>query len=276
MNPIKVEQGLLSGAGSVDGSVDGSVHAFKGIPYARPPVGALRWRAPEPPERWDGERDATSFGPACVQPERPENAITFLGHERQSEDCLYLNVWTGAASPSERRPVIVWIHFGAFLMGSGAGFLYDGEALAKAGVVLVTLNHRLGRFGFFAHPELTAEAPYGAAGNYGLLDQIAALRWVQRNIAAFGGDPDCVTLMGQSSGSSSVSLLLASPLAEGLFHRAIAQSGAEFTPPRRNIGWPALSSLADAEQDGVMIGQRLGAPSLAALRAKPATEILGA
>lgn len=268
---VRIEQGRLSGVASVDGIV----HVFKGIPYAAPPVGALRWRAPQPPPSWEGLRPAQHFGAAPIQPTRPKNTLTYMGDEATSEDCLTLNVWT-AGGPGDRRPVMVWIFFGAFLMGSGAGALWDGEALARAGAVVVTLNFRLGRFGFLAHPELTSESGCGASGNYGLLDQIAALQWIQKNIAAFGGDPACVTLFGQSSGASSISLLMASPLAKGLFHRAIAQSGGQFEPPRKNIGWPALSSLLDAEEDGLRLAASLQERSIQGLRERRTSDILRA
>lgn len=268
---VRVEHGELSGIATPDGAV----HVFKGIPYAKPPVGALRWRPPEPAQPWTGVRRAQAFGPAPIQPTRPKNTLTYMGDEPTSEDCLTLNVWT-AGGPGERRPVMVWLFFGAFLMGSGAGALWNGEALARADAVVVTFNFRLGRFGFLAHRGLSEESGHGASGNYGLLDQVAALCWIQANIGAFGGDPDCVTLFGQSSGASSISLLMASPLAEGLFHRAIAQSGGRFEPPRRNIGWPALSSLRDAEEEGMRLAASLGETSVAGLRNRPAADILRA
>src|SRR5262245_43822446 len=221
---VQADSGSLAG----EWNADQTVCTFKGVPYARPPVGALRWRPPQPPPRWSGMRPAAGFGPRCVQPERPTNAVGYFGPEREREDCLYLNVWTAAPSPAEQRPVMLWLHGGAFLLGSGSLPIFDGAALARRGAVVVTINYRLGRLGFLAHPGLSAEQPYRASGNYGLLDQIAALRWIQTNIAAFGGDPNCVTIFGQSAGSSSVSSLMASPLAKGLFHRAIGQSGGAF------------------------------------------------
>ena len=265
---IRIRQGRLAGLRSADGQVN----SYRGIPFARPPLGPLRWRAPQAPAPWDGVRRAHAPGPIPIQPKRAENALTFLGHEPMSEDCLYLNVWAPAAESGAPRPVMVWLYFGAFLMGSGSAALFDGEALARSGAIVVTFNFRLGRLGFLAHPELSAEA--GTSGNYGLLDQIAALRWVQENISAFGGDPDRVTLFGQSSGSSSVSLLMASPLAKGLFHRAIAQSGGEFWPPERNKGLPGLSSLRDAEEQGAQLAAELGETSIEGLRRRPADDIL--
>jgi para-nitrobenzyl esterase len=268
---VTVAEGILEGRNSVDGAVN----IFKGIPYAIPPIGQRRWRPPEPAAPWHGVRSAHEFGSAPIQPRRPPNSLTFLGHEQTDEDCLYLNIWAPSAT-DERHPVIVWFHFGAYLMGSGAGFLWDGEELAKLGAVVVTVNFRLGRFGFLAHPQLSAESIQKTSGNYGLLDQIAALKWVQANIEAFNGDPHCVTVMGQSSGAASVSLLMASPLAVGLFHRAIGQSGGAFETPRPNAGWPALSPLEDAERNGVELMRSLDCDTIDALRNEPADRILNA
>ncbi|MCP4749359.1 MAG: carboxylesterase family protein [Proteobacteria bacterium] len=222
------------------GKVQGSVHAdgvlgFKGIPFAEPPVGGLRWKAPQAPEPWEGIRDATRYGDACAQPaageggfrtvimkafgiaEAPPDPLTY------SEDCLYLNVYTDENHEGGSRPVMVWIHGGAFRFGSG--ITYDAQHLVRKGVVVVTINYRLGSLGFLAHPDLTAESEHGTSGNYGLLDQLAALEWVRDNIAGFGGDPGCVTIFGESAGGSAVTKLVASPLSRGLIHRAIAQSG---------------------------------------------------
>jgi para-nitrobenzyl esterase len=254
--PVHLSDGLVSGIAGQDSDV----RVFKGIPFAAPPVGELRWRAPKAPERWDGVRTADKFSTTCMQ-RRPNSAAGGA----MSEDCLYLNVYTTAKSAKDHRPVMVWIHGGA--LTSGAGSLYDGEALAKKGVVVVTVNYRLGVFGFFADPELSKESDRNASGNYGLLDQIAALEWVQKNITAFGGDPKRVTIFGESAGSWSVNYLAATPLAHGLFQRAIGESGAEFAPARK---------LADMEQASVKFGQSIGAESLAALRAKPADDLVKA
>jgi para-nitrobenzyl esterase len=265
---VRIEQGRLRGVATADGIV----HAYRGIPYAEPPVGPLRWRPPRPPASWDGVRRADSYGPAAPQPPVPARSLYHPGPEPRSEDCLYLNVWT-AAGPGDRRPVLVWFHMGAYLFGSGSAgagprSLYDGEQLARAGAVVVTLNHRLGRLGFLAHPELTAESEHGASGNYGLMDHVAALEWVRRNIAAFGGDPDRVTIFGLSAGSYSVSHLMASPLARGLFHRAIGQSGAAFGPAGDTCGVNDLiQDLPAGERTGVRLAEALGARSLEELRA---------
>ena len=263
----RTADGLLAGVASPDGVV----RSFRGIPYAEPPVGPLRWRPPRPVAPWDGVRRADSFGPVAPQPPVGARSLYNPGREPQSEDCLYLNVWT-AAGPGDRRPVLVWLHMGAYLFGSGSAgpgprSLYDGEQLARAGAVVVTLNHRLGRLGFLAHPGLTAESGHRASGNYGLMDQIAALEWVRRNIAAFGGDPDLVTLFGLSAGSYTVSHLMASPAAAGLFHRAIGQSGAAFGPAGETCGQNDLIQHLDAaERTGMRLAEALGARSAAELR----------
>src|SRR5215472_12051715 len=220
---IKVDGGQISGT-----TTDG-VHSFKGIPFAAPPVGSLRWKAPQPVVPWNGVRACDTFGPECPQAPYPQASMYYSPPAKQSEDCLYLNVWT-TAKPGDKLPVMVWIHGGALTRGSGAHAVYDGSALAKKGVVLVTINYRLGPLGYLAHPELSAESPQRSSGNYGVLDQIAALKWVQKNIAAFGGDPGLVTIFGESAGSWSVNTLVASPLARGLFHRAVGESGGQFGP----------------------------------------------
>lgn len=245
---IEIETGLIAG---IAAESDPSISVFNGLPFAAPPVGDLRWRPPARPIAWEGVRDASAFGPAA-----PQRASTFGGIPEgypTSEDCLYLNVWTPATSDQERLPVMVWIHGGGFSIGAGSNPLYDGTHFAEAGVVLVTINYRLGIFGAFAHPSLTRESEYGASGNYGLMDQVAALAWVQRNIAAFGGDPGNVTIFGESAGGRSVSLLMVAPSAKGLFHRAIAHSGAlrdtTFTrESRETIGTDLVAAmgLADA------------------------------
>ena len=207
---VRTASGLVAGqAGRTPG-----VRVFKGIPYAAPPVGDLRWRAPQPVAPWAATRDASAFGTNCMQnivPERKPWTGEFMARGEIGEDCLSLNVWTAAASATEKRPVFVWFHGGGLVEGSGGIPIYDGEALAKKGIVVVTINYRLGIFGFFAHPELTKEAAKGGASNFGFLDQIAALKWVQANIAAFGGDPARVTIGGQSAGAGSTHALTASP-----------------------------------------------------------------
>jgi para-nitrobenzyl esterase len=260
---ISVEGGLLA----IPGPVSSGMRCFKGIPYAAAPVGPLRWRPPQPVAPWPGARRSDVFGPNAIQGTVFDDIDPFaIG---VSEDCLYLNIWTPALGTAERLPVMVWIHGGGFAVGFGAEPRYDGAHLAAKGIVVVTLNYRLNALGFLAHPELTAESPEGASGNYGLLDQIAALRWIQRNIAAFGGDASAVTIAGESGGSTSVCSLMASPLARGLFARAIGESGAMFPSPGRSH-----ASLAKAEQAGLAFSRKVGAASLAELRALPAESIL--
>lgn len=224
-DPVKTDAGLLSGVTLASG-----VRAFKGIPFGAPPVGELRWKEPQPVAQWDGVRRADQFGNVCVQPSQPARApnnvsVDLPDSPKPSEDCLFLNVWTSAANANARQPVMVWIFGGAYSEGAGSSPHNDGEALARKGAVLVTFNYRLGAFGFFPHPELTKESGRNASGNQGLMDTIATLRWVQRNIAAFGGDPNNVTVFGESAGAAMVGGLVGSPVARGLFHRAISQSG---------------------------------------------------
>ncbi len=263
---VSVENGLLA----VPGADSYGVRVFRGIPFAAPPVGPLRWRPPQPPIPWTGIRPVDAFGANAMQ------SIVYGDIDPYepgvSEDCLYLNIWTPADERDERLPVLFWIHGGGFVAGHGAEPRYDGARLASRGIVVVTSNHRLGAFGFLAHPALSAESPQGASGNYGLLDQIAALAWVKRNVAAFGGDPERVTVAGQSAGSISVSALMASPLARGLFQRAIGESGALFS------ALPKIPdrSRAGAERYGVQFAEALGARSLADLRALPAETIVAA
>jgi para-nitrobenzyl esterase len=254
---VRVDGGMLAGKPGKSAEI----RVYKAIPFAAPPVGELRWRAPVAAKKWEGVRAADRFSPTCMQVPYSEGSPFRTAPEETSEDCLYLNVWTGAKAATERRPVMVWIHGGALTRGSGSTSVYDGEALAKQGVVVVTINYRLGLFGFLALPELTKESAQHASGNYGILDQIAALEWVRKNIAAFGGDVSRVTIFGESAGSWSVNSLVASPLAKGLFARAIGESGALFA---------ALPKLAEAEKSGA---QAVGGASLAELRAKPAAEL---
>lgn len=272
-DPIKVEQGKLSGA---PGRKPG-VKVYRGIPYAAPPVGELRWKAPQPPAHWQGVRQATEFSHDCMQitPNFPDYLKPLHATSAsKSEDCLYLDVWTPANSASDKLPVMVWIHGGGFTIGSASFAGYDGENLAHKGVVVVGINYRLGIFGFFALPELTAESPHHASGNYGLMDQIAALKWVKRNIAAFGGDPANVTIFGESAGSWAVNLLTASPLAKGLFEHGIGESGASFV----GSGFRPMTSRADAEKAGEKLASEMGISGnfLRALRAKPADELMKA
>jgi para-nitrobenzyl esterase len=279
-DPIKTSRGLVSGVAIADGAV----RSYKGIPFAKAPVGHLRWQPPQPAEPWTGTRVADKFSASCVQrdPVGGHSIFTRVFYtpiKPMSEDCLYLNVWT-TPSAGEKRPVMVWIHGGGFLGGSSAVEIYDGAELARKGVVFVSFNYRVWKFGFLALPELSQESEHHVSGNYGLLDQIAALQWVQENIAAFGGDPDNVTIFGQSAGSASVNFLMASPLAKGLFHRAIGESGGAFAPAvsgspvlrSQYIGW--LQSLRDAEAVGSKLMTTLKATSLAEMRQKSPEEIL--
>ncbi|MGC2332600.1 MAG: carboxylesterase family protein [Candidatus Acidiferrales bacterium] len=262
--PVHLDSGLVSGiAGS-----DATVRVFLGIPYAAPPVGKLRWRPPQPAAHWDGVRKADQFGANCMQPAF-RGAIPAANPPKMSEDCLLLNVWTAATSVRERRPVMVWIHPGGYQTGSGSAPGYNGEALAKKGVVLVTINYRLGVFGFFSYPELTKESEHHASGNYGFMDQVAALEWVQRNIAAFGGDPHRVTVFGDSAGAASIANLMGSPQAKGLFQRASGESGAWM-----GISLAPARTLAEAEESGVKMAEALHAQSLEDLRALPAEDLL--
>lgn len=244
--------------GAVVGTQRGDVASFKGIPFAAPPVRELRWRPPQPVVAWQGDLVADRFAPMCLQPMRARNSMFYLGEEPTSEDCLYLNVWSTARA-GDKRPVMVFVYGGGWTIGSASLPLYDGEALARKGAVVVSFNYRVGALGFLAHPELTAEGS-GASGNYGLMDMVAALAWVKANIETFGGDPGNVTLYGQSAGSVAIALLQAAPAARGLFHRAIGQSGGY------NLGGP-LPTLADAEKKGVEAAAKLKATSLAQLRA---------
>lgn len=266
---VRTESGEVSGTKNEAGDIQ----IFKGIPFAAPPVGELRWKAPQPLQSWSGVKQCTEFGPSPMQGKPvPFGVYTpeFLIPETPiSEDCLYLNVWTGAKK-SEKRPVFVWIYGGGFGSGGAGVPIYDGDAMAKKGIIFVSINYRVGVFGFMAHPDLTKESPNHASGNYGLLDQVAALQWVKKNIAAFGGDPDNVTIGGQSAGSMSVSCLVASPLAKGLFNKAIAESGSLLITKAAF----QVNALADAEQQGVKLAQSVNATSLEDLRKVPAADLM--
>lgn len=249
-------------AGEVRGVESDGVQSFKGVPYAKAPVGDLRWRPPVPAPAWEGVLDGSEFGPACMQPEYRTGSIYAEALHAVSEDCLSLNIWKPA--DAERAPVFVWIHGGSLRTGAGSQPLYDGAALARSGLVVVTINYRLGVFGYLAHPDLSAESPDGVSGNYGVLDQIAALEWVRDNIESFGGDPDNVTIAGESAGALSVMYLMAAPGARGLFSKAIAQSAYMITTPglkEKRFGVDA------AETVGAQVAEKLGAKDIAALRA---------
>jgi para-nitrobenzyl esterase len=259
---VKTRQGI------VEGKEDAAGHAFLGIPYAAPPVGDLRWKAPVPAANWNGVRKATDFGPHCLQG-RVYGDMNFRD-SGGSEDCLTLNVWSPAKPASAKLPVMVWIYGGGFVAGTTSEARQDGTHLAQHGVVVVSMNYRLGVFGFLVHPELAKESGRNSAGNYGLLDQLAALRWVHDNIAAFGGDPNDVTIFGESAGSFSVSAQMASPLAKGLFHRAIGESGAAFS----RTGLSFESRAAREEKDSQLMREKLGVSTLAELRAVAADKLL--
>ena len=280
---VKIDSGTVAGA--ISGQP--TVRAFKGIPFAAPPVGENRWKAPQPVAKWDGVRKADAFGAPCAAgapaagrgggggraaaaPGAAPQAPATPREPARAEDCLYLNVWTSATSPNDKRPVMVWIYGGGFTGGSGGLAWYDGENLASKGPVIVTLNYRLGSLGFFAHPELAKESGHNASGNYGMMDAIAALQWVKRNISAFGGDPNNVTIAGESAGAIMVGALLGSPQAKGLYHRAIAESG----------GWMGLTmgrmaSGQTAQANGAKTMEALGVKTIAELRAKPMNELTG-
>jgi para-nitrobenzyl esterase len=264
---VRIDSGLLKGTTGTSPEV----RLFAGIPFAAPPTGENRWKAPQPVASWDGVRDATTLAPRCMQGGGGPPREGAPPPPPTSEDCLYLNVWTTAESANAKRPVMVWVYGGGFTGGAGSEPRYNGENLAKKGAVVVTLNYRLGGFGFYANPDLSRESGRNASGNYGLMDALAALEWVQRNIEVFGGDPDNVTAFGESAGGILITALLASPRAEGLIDRVIAQSGAWTSPPG---GTGLANTLARAEETGAAAAKELGAASLADLRAKPAEDIL--
>lgn len=261
---VQTKSGMVEGTASTDSKI----RIYKGIPFAAPPVGQLRWKPPQPVTPWQGVRKTTEFGARCMQGRLFEDMV--FRDSGPSEDCLYLNVWTPAPTSAERLPVMFWIYGGGFQAGASSEPRQDGENLAHKGVVVVSFNYRLGIFGFFSHPELARESGHHASGNYGLLDQTAALRWVHDNISGFGGDPGNVTIFGESAGSISVSAQMASPLSKDLIKAAIGESGAVFmlTPP--------MSPASETEKFGAQFASSLGAKSLNALRAKPAGELLEA
>lgn len=265
--------------GAIEGklSPDGRVAAFLGVPFAKPPIGALRWQPPQRPDKWDGVRICNASGAACPQPPGHPSSLVYGSERETNEDCLYLNVFSAALGADSRRPVIVWFHHGGFMSGWAGAPMYDGEALARAGVVLVATNYRLGRLGFLSHPALTAESRTHSSGNYGLLDQVAVLQWVQENIAVFGGDPDCVTIYGVSAGSFSVSAHMASPLSRGLFHRAIGSSGGSFGPVSSTCETgDCFQTLETAEQTCGAVMAAIGAHTIEDMRALSATDIVSA
>jgi para-nitrobenzyl esterase len=265
---VVTESGKLQGTTNIDHAV----RIFKGVPFAAPPVGDLRWKAPQSAPKWTGVRLADKFGSACLQ----TNVFgdIYFRDNQPSEDCLNLTIWAPVKPETGKLPVLVWFYGGGFVAGANSEPRYDGEKLAAKGIIVVEPNYRLGVFGFFSHPELTKESGQNASGNYGLLDQVAALQWVVKNIAAFGGDPDKITIAGESAGSLSVSALMASPLSRGLFQRAMGESGA-FFPSGRGRGLQ-LHPLAESEQAGVKFAESVGATSLAQMRAKPANDLLQA
>lgn len=262
-SPVRITGGLIEG----EPAGNSAVMVYRGIPYAAPPIGANRWRPPQPAASWSGVRPAKAFGPRCVQGGFAPGADQVLS----SEDCLYLNVWTPAQSQDELQPVMLWIHGGGFFTGSGNAPQYDAQHLAAKGAVVITFNYRLGTFGFFAHPALTAESPNNSSGNYAILDAIKVLEWIYDNAAAFGGDPTNVTIFGESAGAVAVSALITSPLSRGLVHRAILQSRADMPA----LGYTSASqpTLAQMEADGVAQMRAFGASSLAELRAASSREI---
>ena len=265
---VETAQGML--LGDSIGENRRRVHVFRGIPYAVPPVGTRRWKPAEAAPGWSGKRLAVQFSPECIQPPLPERSFFYRPVAPMSEDCLYLNIWTPAERGDE-LPVMVWIHGGSLVEGSGSSPAYDGVALARKGVIVVSINYRLGIFGYFAHPELSAESPRGVSGNYGITDQILALQWVRRHIAAFGGDPDNVTVFGESSGAFSIFHLLVSPPAKDLFHRAIAQS--PYLPPLPGLKDSRFGKRS-AESTGEELRAHSGAESIAELRDLTASELL--
>src|SRR5262245_48003606 len=287
---VKIDSGLVAGTASGQPSV----RVFKGIPFAAPPVGENRWKAPQPVAKWEGVRKADAFGAPCAAgpagggrgggrgaapgaaapgaaaPAAPTAPAAPPREPARAEDCLYLNVWTSANSPNDRRPVMMWIYGGGFTGGSGGLAWYDGENLASKGPVIVTMNYRLGSLGFFAHPELAKESGHNASGNYGMMDAIAALQWIKRNISAFGGDPNNVTIAGESAGAMMVGALVGSPLSKGLYHRAIAQSGGYM-----GLTMGRMTPGETAQANGVKTMEALGVKAVGEPRAKPLHALTG-
>ena len=261
-NQVTISNGVLEGI-TLPGT---GVRSFRGIPFAQPPVGALRWKEPQPVQSWSGVRKADKFGPRAMQ--QPVFSDMVFRSDGVSEDCLYLNVWAPPGSAGAHLPVLVYFYGGGLIAGDGSELRYDGESMAAKGIVAVTVNYRLGIFGFFAHPGLTKESPHHASGNYGYLDQYAALKWVKQNIAAFGGDPDKITIGGESAGSISVSVQMASPLSKALIAGAIGESGAAINPTLAPV------PLAEGEKNGVAFAAKVNAASLDDLRAIPAKRLL--
>jgi para-nitrobenzyl esterase len=270
--PVRAQDApvVAANAGSVRGEAVGGVNIFRGIPYARPPVGELRWRPPLPAPRWRDVRDATEFGAACMQPPSRGGSIYHNTHAAMSEDCLFLNVW--APANAHNAPVLVWIHGGSLAAGAGSEQMYDGTRFAERGIIVVSINYRLGALGYMAHPALSAESRRNISGNYGLLDQVQALRWIERNIGAFGGDASNVTIAGESAGALSVMYLMATPEARGLFDRAIAQSAYMITAPELRA--PTYQNFPPAEGIGYWLMGQLGAGDIAALRSMSAEAII--
>ena len=270
-NEITISTGKLRGATNAGNSV----RMFKNVPFAAPPTGNLRWKAPQPPKKWSGVRAADKFGSACLQTDVFGDILQFMRDAQPNEDCLNLNIWLPAsAAAGSKLPVYVWYYGGGFVAGGNSEKRYDGEGFAQKGVIVVEPNYRLGVFGFLSHPELTKESGHNSSGNYGLLDQVAALEWVVKNIAAFGGDPRNITIGGESAGSASVSALMASPLSRNLFQKAIGESGAYFAAKAGSA--LDMEPLSDAEQTGVKFAESAGAKSIAELRGKSADEVLQA
>lgn len=257
---------VMTDCGLIQGSFENGLTVYKGVPFAAPPVGELRWKAPQPVKKWEGVKQTTAFAPGP-----PQGQNFSFG---KSEDCLYLNVWSPAKTAKDRIPVLVWIHGGGFSAGAASEQMFNGENLAKKGVVLVCIAYRIGQLGFLAHPELSAESPNHVSGNYGLLDMIAALQWIQKNIAVMGGDPKKVTIFGESAGGIAVSMLCASPLAKGLFSGAICESGGSFGPASvKTASGENMKLLKDAEQSGVAFAKNAGATSIAELRKMDADKL---